>query len=58
MSKKAAFIGKSEGPEPYNLRFASRHGLIAGATADRPARADKVRRGPRKLAPKAAARRR
>jgi DNA helicase HerA-like ATPase len=32
MGENAVFIGKSTGPESLNLRYANRHGLIAGAT--------------------------
>ena len=32
MSKNAIFLGKSKKPEYLNLKYANRHGLIAGAT--------------------------
>jgi len=32
MTENAVFLGKSENPEYLNLKYANRHGLIAGAT--------------------------
>ena len=32
MSENAVFIGKAENPQTLNLKYANRHGLIAGAT--------------------------
>lgn len=32
MKENAVFLGKSENPEHLNLKYANRHGLIAGAT--------------------------
>jgi DNA double-strand break repair helicase HerA and related ATPase len=32
MTENAVFLGKSQNPEFLNLKYANRHGLIAGAT--------------------------